>query len=41
MTEFVYNNSIYSIIEYISFFATTGRNFKMNINLISYEEQTI
>ena len=41
ITEFVYNNSIYSVTEYISFFAATDRNSKMDIDLLSHEEQTI
>ena len=39
--KFVYNNSIYSVTEYTSFFAATDRNFKMNIDLLFYKEQAI
>ena len=41
MTEFVYNNSIYSVTEYTSFFAATDKNSKMGIDLLSHEEQVM
>ena len=41
ITEFIYNNSIYSVTEYISFFAATDKNFKIDINLLSHKEQTM
>ena len=41
MTEFVYNNSIHNVTEYTPFFAATGRNSKMGIDLLSHEGQAI
>ena len=41
ITEFVYNNSIYSVTEYTSFFITTDKNSKMSIDLLLYKEQTM
>ena len=41
MTEFAYNNSIHNVTGYTPFFAATGRNSKMGIDLLLHEEQTI
>ena len=41
MTEFAYNNSIHNVTGYTPFFAATGRNSKMGIDLLSHEGQAI
>ena len=41
MTEFVYNNSIHSVIEYTPFFAATDKNSKMGIDLLPHKEQAM
>ena len=41
MTEFAYNNSIHNATGYTPFFAATGRNPKMGIDLLPHEGQAI
>ena len=41
MTEFVYNNSVHSVTDVISFYAVTDRHLKMSLDLSSHESQTI
>ena len=41
MAEFAYNNSIHSATGYTPFFAATGKNSKMGIDLLPHEGQAM